>query len=247
MMEDGGLSSLLKNRTLESFFDTQPQSYSEVGTMAIEGDEGKPEAATEGDDYVDDDGWLSVLTSWIRIVACFLTMMVTTFVWVVIMLALLPWPYERIRQGNIYGHLTGRLMMLILGNPVKVEGTDYSDKTAIYISNHASPIDIFLIMWLTPTGTVGIAKKEIIWYPLFGQLYVLANHLRIDRSNPTSSIESMKEVARAVVQNNLSLIIFPEGTRSSNGKLLPFKKVIWLNYNILLPDHLSPYSPTSLS
>lgn len=224
MMEDGGLSSLLKNRTLESFFDTQPQSYSEVGTMAIEGDEGKPEAATEGDDYVNDDGWLSVLTSWIRIVACFLTMMVTTFVWVVIMLALLPWPYERIRQGNIYGHLTGRLMMLILGNPVKVEGTDYSDKTAIYISNHASPIDIFLIMWLTPTGTVGIAKKEIIWYPLFGQLYVLANHLRIDRSNPTSSIESMKEVARAVVQNNLSLIIFPEGTRSSNGKLLPFKK-----------------------
>ncbi|KAJ8446911.1 hypothetical protein Cgig2_013212 [Carnegiea gigantea] len=154
--------------------------------MAKEGTEGKPKAATEGDDYVDDDGWLSVLTSWVRIVACFLTMMVTTFVWVVIMLALLPWPYERVRQGNIYGHLTGRLVMLILGNPVKEKATDYSDKTAIYISNHASPIDVFLIMWLTPTGTVGIAKKEIIWYPLFGQLYVLANHLRIDRSNPTS-------------------------------------------------------------
>jgi len=53
--------------------------------------------------------------------------------------------------------------MLILGNPVKVEGVEYSDKTAIYISNHASPIDIFLIMWLTPTGTVGIAKKEVIF------------------------------------------------------------------------------------
>ncbi|XP_065630113.1 1-acyl-sn-glycerol-3-phosphate acyltransferase-like isoform X2 [Quercus suber] len=66
-------------------------------------------------------------------------------------------------------------------------------------------------MWLTPTGTVGIAKKEIIWYPLFGQLYVLANHLRIDRSNSTAAIESMKEAARAVVKNNLSLIIFPEG------------------------------------
>lgn len=35
---------------------------------------------------------------------------------------------------------------------------------------------------------------QIIWYPLFGQLYVLANHLRIDRSNPTAAIESMKEV-----------------------------------------------------
>lgn len=35
---------------------------------------------------------------------------------------------------------------------------------------------------------------QIVWYPLFGQLYVLANHLRIDRSNPTAAIQSMKEV-----------------------------------------------------
>ncbi|KAL0443378.1 UNVERIFIED_CONTAM: 1-acyl-sn-glycerol-3-phosphate acyltransferase [Sesamum latifolium] len=114
--------------------------------------------------------------------------------------------------------------MWILGNPITIKGAEYSNERAIYISNHASPIDIFLIMWLTPTGTVGIAKKEIIFYPLFGQLYVLANHLRIDRSNPKAAIESMKEAADAVVKNNLSLIIFPEGTRSKNGRLLPFKK-----------------------
>ncbi|RVW40249.1 1-acyl-sn-glycerol-3-phosphate acyltransferase [Vitis vinifera] len=84
--------------------------------------------------------------------------------------------------------------MWILGNPIKIEGAEYANTRAIYICNHASPIDIFLMMWLTPTGTVGIAKKEIVWYPLFGQLYVLANHLRIDRSNPTAAIQSMKEV-----------------------------------------------------
>jgi len=53
------------------------------------------------------------------------------------------------------------MQMWILGNPIKIEGAEYSNKRAIYISNHASPIDIFLIMWLTPTGTVGIAKKEV--------------------------------------------------------------------------------------
>nr|WDD38970.1 1-acyl-sn-glycerol-3-phosphate acyltransferase [Fagopyrum tataricum] len=150
--------------------------------------------------------------------------MITTFVWTLIMLFLLPWPSERIKQGNVYGHVTGKLLMRILGNPINIEGVEYSTERAIYISNHASPIDTFLTMWLTPIGTVAIAKKEIIWYPLFGQLYVLANHLRIDRSNLQASIKSMKETGDEVIKNNLSIMIFPEGTRSEDGRLLPFKK-----------------------
>ncbi|KAM7498876.1 hypothetical protein LguiA_023290 [Lonicera macranthoides] len=176
------------------------------------------------DDNNDEEGWGCVLISWIRIGVCFAMMMITTLIWGLIMVLLLPWPYQRIRQGNIYGHVTGRLLMWILGNPIKIEGPEYSKERAIYISNHASPLDIFLLMWLTPTGTVGIAKKEVVWYPLFGQLYVLANHLRIDRSNRITAIESMNKVACAIVKNNLSLMIFPEGTRSKSGQLLPFKK-----------------------
>lgn len=56
------------------------------------------------------------------------------------------------------------LQMWILGNSVKIEGTEFSNEKAIYISNHASPMDILLMMWLTPTGTVGIAKKEVLFY-----------------------------------------------------------------------------------
>ncbi|RLM65501.1 hypothetical protein C2845_PM16G20550 [Panicum miliaceum] len=166
------------------------------------------------------DGLVASAVSAARVVACFLA----TAVWAVVMLLLLPWPCERIRQSNVYGHVTGRMLLWILGNPIKVEGLEHLRARGIFICNHASPLDIFLVMWLAPTGTVGIAKKEIIWYPLFGQLYVLANHLRIDCSNPAVAIESMKEVAREVVKNNLSLILFPEGTRSRDGRLLPFKK-----------------------
>nr|AGT57763.1 lysophosphatidyl acyltransferase 6 [Arachis hypogaea] len=221
-MENSGGGALLRNRRLESFLDTSSGLRVEEAPKILVKE--KPELWLKKDVYMDDNGWVSSIISWIRIVTCFVSMMVTTFIWALIMVVLIPWPYERIRQGNIYGHVTGRMLMWILGNPIKIEGAEYNNERAIYISNHASPIDIFLIMWLTPTGTVGIAKKEIVWYPLFGQLYVLANHLRIDRSNPTSAIESMNEVARAVVRNNLSLIIFPEGTRSKNGRLLPFKK-----------------------
>lgn len=221
-MEKTASGSVMRNRRLESFFNASP-----IPNMGVSWKIGSKKGVGEKpktDLYVEDDGWMSILISWIRIVTCFVSMMVTTFVWALIMLVLLPWPYERLRQGNIYGHVTGRMLMWILGNPMKIEGAEYSNTRAIYICNHASPIDIFLMMWLTPTGTVGIAKKEIVWYPLFGQLYVLANHLRIDRSNPTAAIQSMKEVARAIVKNKLSLILFPEGTRSKDGRLLPFKK-----------------------
>ncbi|CAK7338484.1 unnamed protein product [Dovyalis caffra] len=221
-MENSGGGSFMRNRRLESFLDTNSSSTVKQAPKILVKEEVVKSPKT--DVYVDDDGWISALISCVRIVVCFLSMMVTTFIWSLILLFLLPWPYERIRQGNIYGHVTGRMLLWILGNPIKIEGTEVSNERAIYICNHASPIDIFLVMWLAPTGTVGVAKKEIIWYPLFGQLYVLANHLRIDRSNPTAAIQSMKEVARAVVKNNLSLVIFPEGTRSKNGRLLPFKK-----------------------
>lgn len=212
----------MRNRRLESFLDTNSTPNGKQTPKILVREE--VVKSPKSDVYVEDDGWISALISCVRIVVCFLSMMVTTFIWSLILLLLLPWPYERIRQGNIYGHVTGRMLMWILGNPIRIEGPEFSNERAIYVCNHASPIDIFLMMCLTPTGTVGIAKKEIIWYPLFGQLYVLANHLRIDRSNPTAAIQSMKEVAHAVVKNNLSLIIFPEGTRSKNGRLLPFKK-----------------------
>ncbi|XP_059283598.1 1-acyl-sn-glycerol-3-phosphate acyltransferase-like [Lycium ferocissimum] len=225
-------SGFMRNRRFESYFNAGSTLDSDRPLKVVANKEelGQKQRAVEA--YEDDDGCVTVLISWIRIVICFVVMMFTTFIWAVIMLLLLPWPYQRIRQGNIYGHVTGRLMMSIVGNPITIEGAKYSEERAIYISNHASPIDIFLIMWLTPTGTVGIAKKEIVWYPLFGQLYVLAKHLRIDRSNPAAAIESMKEAAHAVSKNNLSLIIFPEGTRSKNGRLLPFIKA---RFSLLIP------------
>ncbi|KAK6946896.1 Phospholipid/glycerol acyltransferase [Dillenia turbinata] len=210
-MENGGGVSLLRTRRFESFFDGVVSSKirrKEAKDGKKEEEimkKAKSEAISGG--IVDEEGWLLVAISWVKIVVCFVTMMMTTLIWVMIMLLLLPWPCERIKQGNIWGHVTGWLMMKILGNPIKIEGAEFAKTRAIYISNHASPIDIFLTMWLIPTGTVGIAKKEIIFYPLFGQLYVLANHLRIDRSNPTAAIESLKEgFVHMAIQTRLPIV-----------------------------------------
>ncbi|XP_038973318.1 1-acyl-sn-glycerol-3-phosphate acyltransferase-like isoform X2 [Phoenix dactylifera] len=223
-MDASGGSPFLQGRRSERCFE---ESFRSTGpAMPRPNDAAGQPSRRPADtaDFVDDDSWITVILSVVRIAACFLSMMVTTIVWGVIMLVLLPWPYARIRQGNLYGHVTGRMLMLILGNPITIEGSEFSNTRAIYICNHASLIDIVLIMWLIPKGTVMIAKKEIIWYPLLGQIFALANHLRIDRSNQSTAIESIKEVAREIVKKNLSLIIFPEGTRSKTGRLLAFKK-----------------------
>ncbi|KAM3396225.1 hypothetical protein P3S68_005231 [Capsicum galapagoense] len=222
-MESASLASgFLKNRRFGSYFDASSGSVldSDRPREVVVANEKREEV------YGDDDGWVIMLISWIRMLICVVVMMFTTLIWAVIYYVVassLAISKDKAREylGTCYWKIDG---MWILGNPITIEGLEYSEETAIYISNHASLIDIFLIMWLTPTGTVGIAKKEIIWYLFIGQLYVLANHLRIDRSNPAAAIESMKEVHSSFSSVFLSLIIFPEGTRSENGGLLPFKK-----------------------
>ena len=90
--------------------------------------------------------------------------------------------------------------------------------------NHASALDIFVAMALCPFGGCGVGKKEIIKIPFFGLVYWLSGHLLIDRSNREKAIESMNGLSKIVKKNNLSIWIWPEGTRSEDGKLLPFKK-----------------------
>ena len=111
-MENSGTSSFMRSRRLESCFNASSSlSVKETVKSSVKEELGLKRRA---DLCVDNDRWGSVLISWMRIVTCFVTMMFTTFVWALIMLMLLPWPYERIRQGNIWGHVTGRLMVRYL-------------------------------------------------------------------------------------------------------------------------------------
>jgi len=94
---------LLRHRRFESFLSTRSsQSVEETPKVVVK--DGLGEAPRN-------DGWVSVIISWIRIVTCFVSMMVTTFIWALVMVVLIPWPYQRIRQGNVYGHVTGRMLV----------------------------------------------------------------------------------------------------------------------------------------
>jgi 1-acyl-sn-glycerol-3-phosphate acyltransferase len=153
-------------------------------------------------------------------------MFLFTLLWVVVCVPLLPWRVLRIKACNYYGKAAGRTILWLSGCPLTVEGWENLDRSrpALYVSNHTSLMDIFLAMWISPVGTVGIAKKQVVWYPFLGQLYLLSGHLRIDRDDPTRAVESLKHLAAYVREHGLSVFIWPEGTRSRDGRLLPFKK-----------------------
>ena len=166
------------------------------------------------------------LSTWLRAVVGFLLLSIITIPYIVFAALLFPWRGLRIRTGNIYGKIIGPLMCLLSGARVIVQDRERlnDSKPAIYIMNHTSQLDVLVGMWLCPIGGCGIAKQEIRRIPFFGAAYILSGHLLIDRTNREKSIASLIAVGHTVARHGLSVWIWPEGTRSPNGRLQRFKK-----------------------
>ena len=144
----------------------------------------------------------------------------------VLMLLTLPFHSLRVKIGNLCGKIIGPVIARIVGaKVVNPDAEKLSNSTpAIFVTNHSSALDVFISMGLCPYGGCGVGKKEILRIPFFGQAYWLAGHLLIDRGNNSKAIDSMAKLSNFVKTKNLSIWIWPEGTRSLDGKLIPFKK-----------------------
>lgn len=169
---------------------------------------------------------MQTVSSLVRLSVGFVAMAVGALLAGVLMLAVLPSRKARVYVGNGFGKTVCRFMAWLSGCPLTVIGAEHLDRSrpAIYVSNHTSVMDIFLAAWLSPYGTVGVAKKEIAWYPFFGQLYLLSGHLRIDRSDSAGARAGLAAMGEIVRANAMSIFLWPEGTRARDGRLRPFKK-----------------------
>jgi 1-acyl-sn-glycerol-3-phosphate acyltransferase len=97
-------------------------------------------------------------------------------------------------------------------------------KPCIYVCNHQSVIDMVAIWAIFPTRTVILAKKSLLYVPIFGQIYWLVGHYLVDRKKHEQGMQVMAAIADKVKKSGASVFIFPEGTRNRKGGLLPFKK-----------------------
>lgn len=166
------------------------------------------------------------VASALRLLAGFLILAVLVPLFATGCLLLLPSRLLRIRLCNLFGHIAGRAILAVVG--VRVDASVAREaaalRPAIYVSNHTSALDVFLGIWLAPYGTVGVAKKEVVRYPLFGQLYLVSGHLRVDRGNHARAVAGLARVAELMRRYRLGVWMWPEGTRSADGRLQSFKK-----------------------
>ena len=108
---------------------------------------------------------------------------------------------------------------------VTVRGISNVDQSQsyIYMSNHQSNFDIPVLLACLPVQFRWLAKAELFRIPIFGRGMRAAGYISIDRFNQESAFESIKVAARKI-KEGVSVMIFPEGTRSIDGKIRPFKK-----------------------
>jgi len=118
-----------------------------------------------------------------------------------------------------------RVGLRLAGIHVEVEGEERIDPSATYIfmSNHVSNLDPPVLITRLPRRTSVLVKKELFQIPILGRAMLMGDLVPVDRSDREAAVNSMKD-AEKVMSRGLNLTVFPEGTRSRDGRLLPFKK-----------------------
>lgn len=132
------------------------------------------------------------------------------------------------RSGNSahrVARLWGRILLAVSFIRVRKEGVEKLDPAAnfVFVSNHASFMDIPALLSVLPQQFRFFAKKGLYRIPFLGWHLRWAGHLPVDRSNARASLKSMSEGARIISERRVSVLLFPEGGRSAYG-LRPFRE-----------------------
>lgn len=111
------------------------------------------------------------------------------------------------------------------GATLEVSGLENLEKGKpyIFVSNHQSTIDIPTLFMAIPWNTRFVAKKQLKYVPALGWYMWLAKFVFVDRSNHREAVRSLDEAGEQI-RGGISIIVFPEGTRSDDRRVMPFKK-----------------------
>ena len=123
--------------------------------------------------------------------------------------------------AKVWGWFTIRLLLL----PIKVRGHENIDKKTSYVfgANHQGAFDIFIILGFLGRNFKWMLKASLRHAPLIGRACYDAGYIFVDKSGP-KAIKQTIDRARSILQKGTSLVVFPEGSRSWDGRMIAFKK-----------------------
>jgi len=128
-------------------------------------------------------------------------------------------------RGHKVAKLWARMLLRLFHTKTEIIGAEniHLGKPQIMMANHQSDFDILILLAGIPGQFRWIAKKELFRIPLFGMAMRKCGYIAIDRQNHERAMESV-ERALQKIQEGKSIMSFPEGTRSRNGVIRPFKR-----------------------
>ncbi len=137
--------------------------------------------------------------------------------------------FPLISPGESKVHKIARLwasmLLRLSGIGVRVIGLEnvLQRRPQIFMANHQSDFDILIVLAHIPGQFRWIVKKELFKIPVFGRAMRNAGYIEIDRQNHEKAMKSLEEAAQKIREGK-SVVTFPEGTRSKDGTIKPFKQ-----------------------
>ena len=123
------------------------------------------------------------------------------------------------------GRLWSRAMLWAVGARLEYAGLEHARSAlpCIFVANHQSSVDIWALVRILPAPTRFVAKQSLFRIPVLGWAMSAGGFISIDRANRTKAIRSLDRAAERI-RAGRPVVLFPEGTRSRDGRLRPFKK-----------------------
>lgn len=152
---------------------------------------------------------------------------ITAFLFIIVLISL---PFSK--QGRAIhsiGAFWCRIVLMLSGIKVVILGLENLPRSGpvIIASNHQGIFDIPVLQGLLPLQFRWVSKESLFKIPVIGWTMTLAGYISIDRASTTKSLKSLKRAAERI-KAGTSVLIFPEGTRGPDRKLLPFKRGLFM-------------------
>jgi len=165
------------------------------------------------------------LLKYLHVALYFILIPLYTIVGASILFLLFPF-FRRRMYIDYLMRIWARLLLITCGVRVTYEGREHidEDKPCIYVANHQSLFDIPACFMALPGRLRWLAKKELFRIPIFGWGMWVIGHVSIDRERSEKAVGSVDHAVERLKKEDISPVVFPEGTRSPDGRIHRFKK-----------------------